>query len=92
MGAHDRRRSREATGGMEPFIGRACACCGSATVVAPCRECGDWFVVCDCFDERVAIDRFVNTDGRCASCRRWSDDDERDARLLARLARRTRRG
>lgn len=92
MRGHSRRTRRERTGGVEPFIGRACPQCGSATVVTPCRECGDWFVVCDCHDEAMAVDRFLSSNGRCANCRVWSCDDDDNSALQRRPARRAKRG
>lgn len=66
-------RRRIASRPQEPFVGRACPRCGSASVVAPCACCGRWFVVCDCTDEDVAVDRYVSTDGRCPICRDGGD-------------------
>ncbi len=54
---------------FEPFIGRACPDCGSATVVSPCSRCDGWLVACDCDDVSRAFDRYVRADGRCPSCR-----------------------
>lgn len=89
MGSYRRRarsRGEEAT-----FVGRACQHCGSATVITPCRVCGAWFVVCDCDDLRVAVDGFLNTDGRCSDCRPWLHEDAEEDGPRPRLRRSKRR-
>lgn len=52
-----------------PYVGPRCAACGEWTLVAPCvrPECTRWTVVCwGCPD---VADRFIDSDGRCESCR-----------------------
>ena len=71
-----RRERREDCGGYgcEPILSRACDCCGSATVLVRCPECGDGMIVCDCNPSVVAFDCYVHADGRCAQCRPRKDD------------------
>ena len=52
-----------------PYCGPRCLACGCFTLVTPCvlPECLQWVIVCDgCAEE---LDRFIETDGRCAYCR-----------------------
>lgn len=79
--------------GREPFVGRACPACGSATVIAPCAACGAWFIVCgDCAAEGASFGRYVRADGRCPECAPWAIGDCGEAPEFRPARRRVRKG